>query len=103
VPDRWGVAALARLLGAGRPIARRDMDPGRRLVYRFFGLSHTQRVTMVRALGLLVPEDETAPEMETFRRCFQRARETGGLAALWDQVEASHPDGDPGRNPFGAP
>jgi GTPase-associated adaptor domain len=77
------------------------MDPGRRLVYRFFGLPYQQRAALVRSLGLVTPEDQSLPEMERFRRCFRRAKEGALLGALWAQVEALHPDGDPSRNPFG--
>jgi hypothetical protein len=79
------------------------LSSGHRLVYRFFSLPYSQRVAVVQGLGLLDPEDAGAPELERFRRCFQRARDRGALAALWGQVEALHPDGDTSNNPFGAP
>jgi GTPase-associated adaptor domain-containing protein len=80
------------------------MDPGRRLVYRFFGLPYHQRMTLVRALALLEPDEQNLPEMERFRRVFRRAREKGILPSLWTEVEALHPDGDVTENPFlGAP
>jgi GTPase-associated adaptor domain len=78
------------------------LSSGHRLVYRFFSLPYSQRVAVVQGLGLLEPEDTAAPELERFRRCFQRARDRGALAALWGQVEALHPDGDTSSNPFGA-
>jgi hypothetical protein len=78
-----------------------QLSAGHRLVYRFFGLPYSQRVAVVQGLGLIDPEDAAAPELERFRRCFQRARDRGALAALWSQVEALHPDGDPSTNPFG--
>jgi hypothetical protein len=76
------------------------VDPGRRLVYRFFGLPYQQRRAIVHALGLLEPADADAPEIERFRRCFRRARERGMMAALWAEVEALYPDGETDVNPF---
>jgi hypothetical protein len=76
------------------------MDPGRRLVYRFFSLSYHRRMSLVRALGLTESGDGALAETECFRRCFRRAEEGGLLSTLWSQVEALHPDGDPTRNPF---
>ncbi len=76
------------------------MEAGRRLVYRFFSLPHQQRMAIVRALGLVDPQDATASDIEKFRRCFRRAREKRALSALWSEVEALHPDGDTANNPF---
>ncbi len=76
------------------------MDAGRRLVYRFFSLSHHHRTAVIQALGLVERGDQGESEMERFRRSFRQAKEKGLLALLWSEVEALHPDGDVTHNPF---
>jgi GTPase-associated adaptor domain len=78
------------------------VEPGRRLVYRFFSLPHQQRMAVIDALGLAEPDDGGVSDMERFRRFFRRAREQSLLAGVWREVEALHPDGDTTSNPFGA-
>jgi len=77
------------------------VDPGRRLVYRFFSLPHQQRMVVIEAVGLAEPDDGDVSDMERFRRFFRRAREGNMLAGVWREVEALHPDGDTAANPFG--
>ena len=78
------------------------MDPGRRLVYRFFSLPHQQRLAVIDALGLAEPDDGGISDAERFRRFFRKAREGNLLAGVWREVESLHPDGDAAANPFGA-
>jgi GTPase-associated adaptor domain len=78
------------------------VDPGRRLVYRFFSLPHQQRLAVIEALGLTEHDDGGVPDMERFRRFFRRAREGNMLAGVWREIEALHPDGETASNPFGA-
>ena len=76
------------------------MDARRRLTYRYYGLSFSERLAVAQALELVEDEDKDVAEAELFRRFFQRAAERTLLARLWEEVEARHDD-DRGRdNPF---
>jgi hypothetical protein len=76
------------------------MDAARRLVYRYFGLPFQQRLAVARVLELVEPGDQSAPDVERFRRVLVRARDRQLLRRLWSEVEALHPDGETADNPF---
>jgi hypothetical protein len=76
------------------------MDAARRLVYRYFGLPFQQRLAVARALDLVEPGDQSAPDVERFRRVVLRARDKRLLGRLWSEVAVLHPDGETADNPF---
>lgn len=76
------------------------MDPYRRLVIRFCTLPHLDQQRILIELGLSEEGDLALDEPERFGRCFERARDRGRLADLWNEVERVHPERSSMRNPF---
>ena len=77
-----------------------QMDPARRLTYRFLSLPYHIRLEVAQELGLLLDEDKDTPDPELFKRFFRRASERGVLRQLWTAVERKHGPGDGSPNPF---
>lgn len=78
----------------------RQMDPLKRLAYRFLSLSFEKRLLVAQRLDLLEPEDRDADETERGRRFFKRANERNQLGKLWEAVEEQHDEPDRTGNPF---
>ncbi|QDU53000.1 metallophosphoesterase [Gimesia panareensis] len=76
------------------------MDPARTLAYRFFGLSHTQRIEIAIRLKLLNDTDEGIEDHELYNRIFDRAKTGDVLSQLWDAIEHEYSDGKHDQNPF---
>jgi predicted phosphodiesterase len=77
-----------------------QMDPARRLTYRFLSLPYHIRLEVAQELGLLLDEDKDTSDPELFKRFFRRASEKGVLRQLWAAVERKHGPGDALPNPF---
>jgi hypothetical protein len=77
------------------------VDAHRQLTYRFLRLPYVVRLRVIQSLGLLSSEDEGVRDPEFSRRVFQRARERGQLASLWEAVEKEYSNRHaPELNPF---
>jgi len=77
-----------------------QMDPTRRLAYRFLTLPYSKKVEVALKLGLLKDEDRGAEDSDLYRRFFHRAKTDNLLADLWKAVESQYADGQPDANPF---
>lgn len=63
-------------------------DDERTLAFDFVGLPPDRRVEIARGLGLLEDAEDDLPEGVQVRKIFERARETGKLDALKEQMNA---------------
>ncbi len=77
-----------------------DMDPRRRLTYRYYGLAFNTRIAIAQSLGLLEDVDRDVAESELFRRFFERAVQRRLLERLWEKVEDQYDEGRLSENPF---
>lgn len=75
-------------------------DAARQLAYRFLTLSFAQIVEIGSELNLLADDDEGLHDFELFKKIFDRAKEHGTLAELWEAVEESHGNKDAAENPY---
>lgn len=75
------------------------MHPERKLVYRFFGLGYSKQMAISVKLGLVLDEDRDLPELKLFAAVLRRAKESGKLHVLWDEVEKASGEGKT-ENPF---
>lgn len=62
------------------------MDHARRLTYRFLRLPFRGRMKISLSLELIEDNDGGLQDAELFRRVFRRARESGRLEELWQEV-----------------
>lgn len=83
-----------------RPAQAVIMDPYRRLVFRFCTLAQLDRDRILAELKLVESTDAALDEPMRWGRAFERARDRGQLAALWDAVERRHPERTNESNPF---
>jgi len=58
------------------------------LLYRFIGLPHHVRMSIMKKHGLLESGDNTRPISEVFGACFERARAKGVLEDVWTDIES---------------
>lgn len=70
-----------------------QMNPSRRLTYRFLTLPFTRQIEVAQELGLFEASDKGLQDTELFRQFFARARKRNLLAKLEQAVEQAH-----GRN-----
>lgn len=68
------------------------MKRPRILTYRFFDLSHVERIDIARELNLLRDDDEGVTDAELYKRIFHRATESDVLSDLWSKVGEKHKD-----------
>lgn len=76
------------------------MNRCRLLVYRFFELSHHDRVAIGLSLGLIGDVDEGSSDCDLYTRILDRASDRKQLSSLWSAVEGMHGDGMYDLNPF---
>ncbi len=77
-----------------------EMDPGRRLTYRFLRLPYHTKIGVAQKLELIGDDDSGLEDAELFRRFFKRAQERSQLEDLWAEVESAHGDSEASQNPF---
>lgn len=75
------------------------MNRSRILTYRFFDLSHVERIDIARELDLLRDDDEGVTDAELYKRIFRRAAESDVLSDLWSKVEEKHTDAEKTEQP----
>jgi predicted phosphodiesterase len=71
----------------------------RRLTFRFLTLAFRHQIAVADSLGVLTDEDRALNDETLFRALFERAREKGLLAKLWEETEKRHAD-PANYNPF---
>jgi hypothetical protein len=74
--------------------------PPRIFVQHFLDLPLHQKIEVGKNLGLWEKDDETATDLEMFRRLFLRANKGGKMAGFWQEVESKAVGGRPDQNPF---
>lgn len=85
-------AVTATTSNAPRSAIGAAMNRSRILTYRFFDLSHIERIDIARELDLLRDEDEGVNDAELYKRIFRRAADSKVFEELWTKVEQRHPD-----------
>ena len=78
----------------------KQLNSHRQLTYRFFELSHVQRIEVAQKLTLLRDEDEGLTDATLYQRIFKRAFDENLLPSLWDTVEQELGGQGKTENPF---
>lgn len=77
-----------------------QLDPYRRMAFRFLTLPVADRIGIIELIGLGEPSDTQLADHQLFVRAFQRAQQRGTLGRLWEAIERQHGTEDLRNNPF---
>lgn len=96
-----GALRTFRLASAETPRPYPNLNPKRRMTYRFFDLPHAHRLGIAQQLGLTEVGDEFVQDAALNALYFARAKTRGLLREFWSAIEGRHLDPQPETdNPF---